>query len=102
MTDLPAAGDVLGTPAPVLSPDRVTALIEAVWRLPAGTVRPLTSERSQAKPVTGRFGCSRRGLPMGSGAIESAIRRVINLRLKGNSIFWAEENAEGMLQFRRE
>jgi hypothetical protein len=42
----------------------------------------------------------RRGLPMGSGAIESAIRRVINLRLKGNSIFWEEENAEGMLQLR--
>ena len=29
----------------------------------------------------------RRGLPLGSGAIESAIRRVINLRMKGNSIF---------------
>jgi len=42
----------------------------------------------------------RRGLPMGSGAIESAIRRVINLRLKGNSIFWEEANAEGMLQVR--
>jgi hypothetical protein len=41
-----------------------------------------------------------RGLPMGSGAIESAIRRVINLRLKGNSVFWEEENAEGMLQIR--
>ena len=42
----------------------------------------------------------RRRLPLGSGAIESAIRRVINLRLKGNSIFWEEENAEGMLQVR--
>jgi hypothetical protein len=42
----------------------------------------------------------RRGLPLGSGAIESAIRRVINLRLKGNSVFWKEENAEGMLQIR--
>jgi hypothetical protein len=42
----------------------------------------------------------RRGLPSGSGAIESAIRRVINLRLKGNSIFWDEENAEGMLVLR--
>jgi hypothetical protein len=42
----------------------------------------------------------RRGLPIGSGAIESAIRRVINLRLKGNSVFWEEENAEGMLQIR--
>ena len=42
----------------------------------------------------------RRGLPSGSGAIESAVRRVINLRLKGNSIFWEEENAEGMLVLR--
>ncbi len=38
-----------------------------------------------------------RGLPMGSGAIESAIRRVVNLRLKGNGLLWYEENAEAML-----
>jgi hypothetical protein len=42
----------------------------------------------------------RRGLPLGSGAVESAIRRVINLRLKGNGMFWTEENAESMLQVR--
>jgi len=42
----------------------------------------------------------RRGVPLGSGAIESAIRRVINLRLKGNSISWYQENAEGMLALR--
>lgn len=42
----------------------------------------------------------RRGLPLGSGAIESTIRRVINLRMKGNSIFWKEENAEAMLVLR--
>ena len=42
----------------------------------------------------------RRGVPLGSGAIESAIRRVINLRLKGNSISWYEKNAEGMLLLR--
>ena len=42
----------------------------------------------------------RRKLPTGSGAIESAIRRVINLRMKGNSISWKEENAEGMLLLR--
>jgi hypothetical protein len=39
-------------------------------------------------------------LPMGSGAIESTIRRVINLRLKGNSIYWTEENAEAVFQLR--
>ncbi len=42
----------------------------------------------------------RRKLPVGSGAIESAIRRVINLRMKGNSIYWKQENAEGMLVLR--
>ena len=40
------------------------------------------------------------GLPLGSGAIESSIRRVINLRLKGNGIFWRAEHAEEMLQLR--
>jgi len=40
------------------------------------------------------------GLPLGSGAIESSIRRVINLRLKGNGMFWLEESAEAMLQIR--
>ena len=41
-----------------------------------------------------------RGLPCGSGAIESGIRRVINLRLKNNAMFWKHENAETMLQVR--
>jgi hypothetical protein len=40
------------------------------------------------------------GLPLGSGAIESTIRRVVNLRLKGNAIYWLAENAEAMLQIR--
>ena len=39
-------------------------------------------------------------LPIGSGAVESAIRRVINLRLKGASIYWLEEMAEAMLLLR--
>jgi hypothetical protein len=40
------------------------------------------------------------GLPLGSGSIESGIRRVINMRLKGNSIFWREEGAEAIMQIR--
>jgi len=39
-------------------------------------------------------------LPIGSGAMESAIRRVVNLRLKGASTYWLKENAEGMLMLR--
>jgi hypothetical protein len=39
-------------------------------------------------------------LPIGSGAIESAIRRVVNLRLKGPSLFWRMPNADAMLMLR--
>ena len=36
-------------------------------------------------------------LPMGSGAIESTVRRVINLRLKRASLFWCRASAEAIL-----
>ena len=36
-----------------------------------------------------------RGLPIGSGAIESAIRRVVNLRLKGNGLMWWRATPKG-------
>jgi hypothetical protein len=48
-----------------------------------------------------RYNCFRcRGVPLGSGAIESTIRRLINLRLKGTSLFWEEANAEAVMQLR--
>jgi hypothetical protein len=66
----------------------------AVWR----EIRYL-SKHSDAGRM--RYNCFRgRGVPMGSGAIESTIRRVINLRLKGNGIYWTEENAEAVFQLR--
>jgi hypothetical protein len=40
------------------------------------------------------------GLPRGSGAVESAIRRVINLRIKGASIYWLPESVEAILLLR--
>ncbi len=39
-------------------------------------------------------------LPIGSGCVESAIRRVINLRLKSPGIFWKPETSEAMLFLR--
>jgi hypothetical protein len=39
-------------------------------------------------------------LPIGSGAIESTVRRVVNLRLKGPSIFWCRARAEAILLLR--
>jgi hypothetical protein len=42
----------------------------------------------------------RRGIPCGSGAIESAVRRVVNLRLKSNAMYWLPENAEALFSIR--
>ncbi|AVZ31214.1 ISLre2 family transposase [Nodularia spumigena] len=39
-------------------------------------------------------------LPLGSGAVESLIRQVVNLRMKENSKFWLQNNAEIMLHLR--
>ncbi len=39
-------------------------------------------------------------IPTGSGAIESAVRRIVNMRMKSNGTFWLEDNAEGMLLLR--
>ena len=43
---------------------------------------------------------AKEGLPIGSGSVESAVRRVINLRLKGASVYWLKETAEAMLYLR--
>jgi len=39
-------------------------------------------------------------LPLGSGAVESAVRRIINQRLKGPGIIWLESSAQAMLLLR--
>ena len=47
------------------------------------------------------YSTSRRNqMPIGSGAIESAIKRIINLRVKSNSTYWLRENAETMIRLR--
>jgi hypothetical protein len=40
------------------------------------------------------------GMPTGSGTVESAIRRVINLRIKGTGLFWKREHAENIIFLR--
>jgi hypothetical protein len=66
----------------------------AVWREIGYLIRHSAAGRL-------RYDCFRcRGVPLGSGAIESTIRRVINLRLKGTSVFWEEANAEAVIQLR--
>jgi hypothetical protein len=41
-----------------------------------------------------------RKIPIGSGAMESAVRRILNLRMKSNAKFWLDINAEGMIMLR--
>jgi hypothetical protein len=66
----------------------------AVWT-------PIAFLEKHAQAGHMRYGQFRkRGVPLGSGAIESAIRRVVNLRLKGNGMLWEVENAEAMLVLR--
>lgn len=39
-------------------------------------------------------------LPLGSGSVESAVRRVVNQRMKSTGTFWLEEHAEAVLHLR--
>ena len=66
----------------------------AVWR----EIRYLDNHASAGHMAYRAF--RKAGLPMGSGAIESAVRRVVNLRLKGPGLLWDIEKAEGMLVMR--
>ena len=82
----------------------VKAVIEYLDRLKpkgdkeeiAGRIRYLKERKHLLKYAY----CKRHRLPMGSGAVESAIRRVINLRLKGPGIHWTKKMAEGLLCMR--
>lgn len=83
------------------------AVVDALERMAAGEPahspvwREIAYLTKHAVAGRLRYNCFRaRGVPLGSGAIESTIRRVINLRLKGTSLFWTEENAEAVFQLR--
>jgi len=92
-----------------------TKLRNGHWREVVETLTELAAEQPEDAPVrteiaylakhgaAGRLKYTefrRQGVPLGSGAIESSIRRVINLRLKGNGVFWDPANAEAMLHVR--
>lgn len=54
--------------------------------------------KNEARMRYARF--KRAGIPIGSGAVESGVRRVVNQRLKGNGLFWLEDHAEAILHLR--
>ena len=81
----------------------VVATLRSDGRRPSRSTRrcgPRSSTWTSTRPTCVTTGSGTGVVPLGSGAVESAIRRVINLRLKGNGIYWREENAEAMLVLR--
>lgn len=83
---------------------RASAVIEAVDLICRGRLsKAIRTQRDYFVRNAKRLdytGAKASALPIGSGAVESAVRRVINLRLKGASIYWLEHNAEAMLMLR--
>ncbi|MCP4517875.1 MAG: hypothetical protein GY824_21940 [Delftia sp.] len=83
---------------------QVDTVVEAVRAICRGRrSKAITTERNYFMHNRNRMdypGLKALGMPIGSGAVESAIRRVINLRIKGPCIFWYKENAEKMLMLR--
>ena len=91
----------LNRPRGLLKRARVDEVITALRALcrgrTAGTIRTHLNDFLKNRhrfAYTTRGG---RGLPRGSGAVESAIRRVINLRIKGASIYWLPESVDAIL-----
>ena len=87
-----------------LSKGQSDQVIEAVKKICQGRYsKAITTERNYFLRNQQRMDYPRLkdlNLPLGSGAVESAIRRVVNLRLKGPCIFWYKENASKMLMLR--
>lgn len=55
----------------------------------------------EKQPERFHYACIKKlNWPIGSGAIESLIRQVVNLRVKGNGKFWLLHNAEWMIHGR--
>ena len=91
--------DLRGT----LRRSRDDEVVEEVKRLAAGQpadsdvwteIRYLESHGAAGRLQYATF--RRRAIPCGSGAVESVIRRVINQRLKSNTVYWCMENAEAL------
>ncbi|HHB75137.1 MAG TPA: hypothetical protein ENK84_01135 [Desulfobulbus sp.] len=83
--------------------DELRSTIEEIFRSPKKRAQALKKFDNYFAGNKDRMHYSifkEHNLPTGSGAVESAIRRVINLRLKGAGIFWTAEMAEVMLFLR--
>jgi hypothetical protein len=88
----------------VLRAGEVEEVIAAIDELCVGRhAKALTTERDYFAKNADRMRYrqfAQAGLPIGSGAVESAVRQVINQRLKSNGMFWLQPHAEHLLHLR--
>lgn len=88
----------------LLHQGHITKVIDAVKAICRGrNSKGIRTERDYFVRNIGRMAYGRiqdMALPIGSGSVESAIRRVVNMRLKGPGLFWRKENAEAILLLR--
>ena len=78
--------------------DEVITALRALCRgRTAGTIRTHLNDFLKNRHRFAYTTMGGRGLPRGSGAVESAIRRVINLRIKGASIYWLPKSVDAIL-----
>lgn len=88
----------------LLREGKVEALCSAIRAIARGRSARVIAERTEYFERNAdrmRYRRYRRQkLPIGSGAVESAVRRIVNLRLKGNGIFWDPPMAEAVLHLR--
>ncbi len=87
-----------------LGAGRIGSLVEHIQQLAVGRrakrvlahVGYFTRNATRMQYATFRA----RSIPRGSGAMESMVRRVVNLRMKSNAKFWLLASAEAMLLMR--
>jgi len=88
----------------VLRQGEVEEVIAAIDELCLGRhAKALATERDYFARNADRMryrDLEQRDLPIGSGAVESAVRQVVNQRVKSNGMFWLQDHAEHMLHLR--
>jgi hypothetical protein len=84
--------------------DQVAKVVAAVQEICRGrNSKEIRTQRNYFVKNAARMSYARMrslNMPIGSGCVESAIRRVVNLRLKGPCTFWCKANAEAVLLLR--
>lgn len=76
--------------------NKIVEQCKLIFKRKNETIRRCTAYLEKHLSKTQYADFKRLGLMCGSGIVESAIRRVINLRFKNAATFWYEENVEKM------